>query len=209
MGASTEDLRARLFDHGAGALRTGELLMVLLSGVRADPELVADISHRIDAGLPTVFGIGAPAPTKLGRDYTAVLSAAVELASRIARSPAPEVVRGPADVAVIAQRELGARCREHVVVIICDAANRLLRVVTISAGAVNRSMMPVRETLNAVLRHDGSAFAIAHNHPGGATDPSEADVLATRRIADGARAVDLRFLGHVVVGDRGWSVITT
>ncbi len=204
MGASVDGSRDRLLDHGAGALGTDELLRILLSGVYVDVDVVAEISDRIDAGLRAVPGVGALDMAPLGRHYAAVLSAALEVACRMARAPAPELVRGPADVAVIAQREIGARRRERVVVIICDAANRLLRAVAISDGAVNRSLMPVREILNAVLRYDGSSFAIAHNHPSGDPEPSEADIRATRRLAEAARLVGLRFLGHVVVVDTKW-----
>ncbi len=57
------------------------------------------------------------------------------------------------------------------------------------------------------MRCDGSAFAIAHNHPSGDPEPSEADVLATRRVAEAARAVELRFLGHVVIGNDAWACV--
>lgn len=42
--------------------------------------------------------------------------------------------------------------------LVCDAANRLRRTVVVSEGAIDRSLVPVREILNAVLRHDGRAF---------------------------------------------------
>ena len=89
--------------------------------------------------------------------------------------------------------------RERVMVLVCDAANRLRRTVIVSEGSIDRSLVPVREILNAVLRHDGRAFAIAHNHPSGNPEPSEADRRATAEVRDAASVVGLRFLGHVVV----------
>lgn len=83
--------------------------------------------------------------------------------------------------------------------IVCDAANRPLRTVVVSDGAIDRSLMPVREILNAVLRWDGRAFAVAHNHPCGSLEPSDADVAATQHVAGAAGVVGLRFLGHIVV----------
>ena len=101
----------------------------------------------------------------------------------------------------------GAR-RERVIVLVADAANRLQRTVVVSEGAIDRSLVPVREILNAVLRHDGRAFAIAHNHPSGDATPSDADGRDTADVAAAARAAGLRFLGHVVVTDAGWCSIT-
>jgi DNA repair protein RadC len=71
--------------------------------------------------------------------------------------------------------------------------------VAVSDGSIDKSLVPVREVLNAVLRHDGRAFAIAHNHPGGNTEPSPADVRATSAVREAAAVVGLRFLGHVMV----------
>ena len=80
------------------------------------------------------------------------------------------MLRGAEDVARAARPALAGLRRERVVVLVADSANRLRRVVPVSEGAVDASLVPVREVLNAVLRHDGRAFALAHNHPGG--DPS-------------------------------------
>jgi DNA repair protein RadC len=82
-----------------------------------------------------------------------------------------------------------------------------LRAAVISVGAIGTATMPVREILHFVLRWDASAFAVAHNHPRGACEPSDADVAATERLAVAARAVGLRFLGHVVVSGRQWQTV--
>ena len=119
------------------------------------------------------------------------------------------MVRGPDDVAKIARREVGALRRERVIVIVCDAMNRLRRTIAVSDGAADRSLVPVREILSEVLRWDGRGFALAHNHPGGDPEPTEADVIATRRIVDAARIVGLRFLGHVIVADGEWRTVSS
>jgi DNA repair protein RadC len=95
-----------------------------------------------------------------------------------------------------------------VVVLVCDAANRLRRTVVVSEGSIDRSLVPVREILNAVLRHDGRAFALAHNHPSGDPGPSDADRRATTEVRAAAGVAGLRFLGHVVVAAEGWRAIS-
>ena len=114
------------------------------------------------------------------------------------------MLRGPEGVAAVALRELAGLRRERVIVLVCDGANRLRYVVTVAEGSSDRSPFPVRAILQAVLRHDGKAFAVAHNHPSGDPTPSEADVEATRAIVEAARSVRVRFLEHVVVGSRDW-----
>jgi len=195
--------RERLLEDGVGLIETEALLAILLQGDEADPGSLAHLARLIDGGQLVIGGNG-PENVALSTDAIATLAAALELARRAREAPVPEVIRGPDDVAAIARRELSGLRRERMLVVVCDAANRPLRTVVVSDGAVDRSLMPVREILNAVLRWDGRAFAVAHNHPCGDAEPSDADVAATCRIADAARVVGLRFLGHVVVGDRCW-----
>lgn len=69
-----------------------------------------------------------------------------------------------------------------------------------AARLVAALALPVRNVIATVLRHDGHAFAIAHNHPSGDPTPSVQDRNATLRCRTAA-AVGLRFLAHVVLGE--------
>ena len=44
-------------------------------------------------------------------------------------------------------------------------------------------------------------MTLAHNHPSGVAEPSEADQLITRRIRDALDLIDVRLLDHFIVGD--------
>lgn len=197
---------------GVRARETHDLLEVLLGAAVADAPAIAALARAIDSGAlrvaasmpdePSIEGV-APAGAAVA------LAAAFELTRRAALPQAPAVIRGPADVAAIAQRDLGGLRREHVVVIACDAANRPLRTIVVAQGAIDGAPIPVREILNAALRCDARAFAIAHNHPGSDREPSDADVAASERIKRAARIVGLRFLGHLVIGGSGWTAVAT
>lgn len=43
--------------------------------------------------------------------------------------------------------------------------------------------------------------ALAHNHPSGVAEPSQADELITQRLRDALALVDIRLLDHLIVGD--------
>ncbi|MGH2709155.1 MAG: JAB domain-containing protein, partial [Actinomycetota bacterium] len=88
---------------------------------------------------------------------------------------------------------------EQVAVAILNAAHRPIRVVRLTSGATDRCLIPTRDVLACVLRHDGVAFAIAHNHPSGDPTPSPQDMKATGALAMAAEAVGLRFLDHLIV----------
>ncbi|WP_462288130.1 JAB domain-containing protein [Nostocoides sp.] len=186
-----------------------ELLAILLrSGTRGTgaPELAASLlsAHGGVHGLASVLPEELAAATGVGLAKAASLVAAFELGRRAGHPEEKVVIRSAEDVVRVARRHLDGQRRERVVVLVCDASNRLTHTIVVSEGSVDRSAVPVREILNAVLRHDGRAFALAHNHPSGNAEPSSADVQATADVQDAAGVVGLRFLGHVVVAHKAW-----
>ncbi len=44
---------------------------------------------------------------------------------------------------------------------------------------------------------------VAHNHPSGVAEPSQADERITKRIMAALQLVDIRLLDHLVIGDGG------
>lgn len=207
--------RERLLRRGVEALTERELLaLVLRNG--APGENAIDLAASLLAEFGTLAAIAEAHPEELARRRgvgaakAAALVAAFQLGRRAVVDPdVTPILRSPEAVAAIARRELDGLRRERVLVLVCDRANRLRKTVTVSEGTVDRSLVSAREVLQAVLRYDGRAFAIAHNHPGGNVEPSAADREVTAAVADAARAVELRFLGHVIVAGGNWSVIAT
>ncbi|MGI8407695.1 MAG: RadC family protein [Actinomycetota bacterium] len=205
--------RERLLAVGAERLADRELLAVILGqGTRGKSAL--DLATELLAEYGSLDRMAAARPEELstrigvGEAKSAALSAAFQLGRRAERNRhQPTTLRGPNDVALVARRDLGDGRRERVLVLVCDAANRLLRTLAVSEGSVDRSLVPVREILNAVLRHDGRSFALAHNHPGGDPEPSDADRRATKEVVAAAKVAGLRFLGHVVVTSQGWGTV--
>ncbi len=58
--------------------------------------------------------------------------------------------------------------------------------------------------LSDFLGHlETSKMIIAHNHPSGVAEPSQADERITRRIKSALELVDIRLLDHLIVGDGG------
>ncbi len=206
--------RERLFRQGADALSDRELLAVLLrSGTRGTSAL--DLAAELLADYGTLGALAAARPEELasrkgvGQAKAAAILAAFKLAARAEGVGARlSVLRRPEDVAAVARSELEGLRRERVVVLVCDTANQVRHVSTVSEGAADRSLVPVREILNAVLRHDGRAFALAHNHPSGNPEPSDDDRQVTEQLRNAARMVGLRFLGHVVIAGDRWQAVT-
>ena len=85
-------------------------------------------------------------------------------------------------------------------VVLRDSQLRCITKVEISKGTVNASLAHPREIFRPAITHSSFGFALVHNHPSGSVSPSDADLRLTKRIASGARILQIKFLDHVIVG---------
>ena len=136
----------------------------------------------------------------VGTAKAAGLVAAFELGRRVRTDRESLILRRSADLAEVAVPELAGLQRERLIVLVCNGANRLKAIERISEGAADRALVPVREILSAVLRHDGRAFGVAHNHPSGDPRPSQDDIRLTRQLADAGKTMHIEVLDHVIIG---------
>jgi DNA repair protein RadC len=206
--------RERLLALGPEALTERELLALVL-GKGRQGESALDLAASLLVDFDGLAGLAEARPEELAQrsGIGPAKAAAIVAAFRLGRLAGAAVREGPVlrsaeDAARVAMRELAGLRRERVIVLVCDGANRLRRVVRVAEGSIDRAPFPVREILNAVLRHDGRAFVVAHNHPAGDPTPSDRDRAATAEVVLGAKAAGLRLLGHVVVAALGWSAVT-
>jgi DNA repair protein RadC len=205
--------RERLLRCGLEALSERELLALVLRNGRGG-ESALDLASSLLGEYGALTAL-ADARTEelaqrpgIGVAKASALAAAFRLGRLAEETSGVPVLRSAADVASNVSSELARLRRERVVVLVCDGGNRVRRTVALTDGSIDRSLLPVRDVLNAVLRHDGRAFAVAHNHPSGDPTPSEADRRATAELSAAAQVVGLRFLDHVVVaGDQWRSVV--
>ena len=66
--------------------------------------------------------------------------------------------------------------------------------------------MYIREVAKLALHYHAASLIIAHNHPGGSTEPSEADLAFTRQLQQALALLDVRLLDHfIVAGNRAVS----
>jgi DNA repair protein RadC len=206
--------RERLLQRGIEALSERELLALVLRHGRGG-EGALDLATSLLAEYGGLSELARARPEELARrsGIGPAKAAAILAAFRLgqlagdAPGPGPPVLRCAEDVADCVRSDLAGLRRERVVVLVCDARNHVRRAVVVIDGALDRSSFPIREILNAVLRHDGRAFAVAHNHPSGDPTPSESDYLATVEILEAANVAGLRFLDHVVVAGDRWSSV--
>jgi DNA repair protein RadC len=107
------------------------------------------------------------------------------------------IVNGQDAAALLAPYFEGAQ-EERVVLVHLDANQGLIGVTIELTGGSDEVELPIRAILASALRLGSAAIIVAHNHPSGDGAPSEADLAATRRLADVARATGIRLFDHLI-----------
>ncbi|MGZ5567067.1 MAG: JAB domain-containing protein [Limisphaerales bacterium] len=92
---------------------------------------------------------------------------------------------------------------ECCIVLCLNARRRVTGHHFVSLGLIDQVLLHPREVLRAAIISSASAIVIMHNHPSGETNPSEADIVATRRIMRAGEVVSVPLLDHVIVNNTG------
>ncbi|MFE6924984.1 RadC family protein [Nocardia sp. NPDC057663] len=202
--------RERLLLLGPHALSDGELLALLLGqGTRGLSAL--ELAAQLLGEYGGLAELAAARPEELARRAgigpakAATVIAAFHLGTRSRTSESVPQLTTPDDIARVAVPLFAGARVERLLVLICDTQNRLRHRAFVAEGAIDHVAVPVREILNTVLRHDGRAFAVVHNHPSGDPTPSTDDRRASTLLTRAATTVGLRYLDHLVIAGETWS----
>ena len=209
----------RLLEIGASRLTDGELLAVVLAaGARgADAQTLARELLRERGGLHALLR-SAPGELSacrgLGRARIARLQAALELGRRYLEGPMNRrrTLSRPADAAQCFRARLADLSYEVFSCLFLDTRHRMICLEPLFRGTVDGATVYPREVVKRALYHNAAAVVLAHNHPSGNCEPSEADRSITMKLARALALVDVRLLdhlvvasdGHVSLAERGW-----
>ena len=98
---------------------------------------------------------------------------------------------------------LAERPKEVFVCLFLDNKHRLLAMEELFQGTIDGASVHPREVVRRAIEVNAAALIIAHNHPSGVPEPSQADLRITQRLTDALKLVDIRVLDHVVVATEG------
>lgn len=95
---------------------------------------------------------------------------------------------------------IGTEIREHFIVIFLDNQHRVITPETLFQGTIDGAAVYPRIVAQKCLEHNAAAVILAHNHPSGLTEPSQADRNITEKIKNALSLLDIRVLDHFIVG---------
>jgi DNA repair protein RadC len=201
-------LRLRLERATDAALEDHELLELLLTFAipRVDTKRLA---RSLLTRFESLAGVFSAEPSQilelpgLGPRSVLLLGLIRPLASRSLSSPRKSGVSlsSPEEAARFFHVRLGNLLVEQVHAAFVNARNRVVATDMVQEGTVDHSVVYPRKILERALHHKASGFILAHNHPSGDPTPSAQDIQLTKNLDIAARAMGVRFLDHLIIGE--------
>ena len=204
----SERPREKLIARGASSLSDAELLALFIrsgSRGRTAVDVARELLSRfgglrdmLAAPLDALYTVPGLGPGKCVQLHAARELGVRYLGERLRRGGALTSPRDAADFLTMQLRDLVV---EVFGCVFLDNRHQVLAYENLFEGTVNGASVHPREVLRRVLHHNASAVIVAHNHPSGVAEPSQADVAVTRRLRDALALVDVRLLDHLVIGN--------
>jgi DNA repair protein RadC len=202
--------REKLLAAGPQSLSQVELVAVVW-GVGTRKEDVLAMARRTlqEYGERAVLGNSKPAELAQELDIPLTkacqLVAAFELGRRayaIGRSGHPVQIRTPRQ-AYQYFRDMGVNSKEQLRGLYLGSRHQVIHDEIISIGSLTSNIVHPREVFQPAVEHGAVAVIIAHNHPSGSLDPSEADLDVTRQLRAAGTILGIDLLDHLVITNSG------
>ena len=88
---------------------------------------------------------------------------------------------------------------EEMKMLLLDRSNKALGIVTISKGGTTGTIIDVKLIMQYGLKANAHRIILAHNHPSGNLNPSEADSKVTELIRKACKILDMKLLDHLII----------
>jgi DNA repair protein RadC len=198
--------REKLKAKGAVALSDFELLQALIGSGNKN----ADVSAIAKSVQKALRNHGADISYKdleevsgLGEAKISELLAAFELSKRyLVTSDQPIIDCTEAAVAQLT--DIRDKKQEYFVVLSLDGANRLIAKRIITIGTLTSSLVHPREVFADAITDRAASIIVAHNHPSGSLESSEADSNITKRLNEAGDLLGINLLEHIIVSAKGF-----
>lgn len=91
-------------------------------------------------------------------------------------------------------------------VVFLDAQNRMIAAEELFRGTLTQTSVYPREIVKRALATNAAGVILAHNHPSGVAEPSQADRWLTGQLETALGMVDVRVVDHLIVaGSQAYS----
>ncbi|HRU90001.1 MAG TPA: DNA repair protein RadC [Patescibacteria group bacterium] len=197
--------RERLVKFGEQALSAQELLQLIL-GRGVAGESVAVTAQKLLAQFGSLQKLAEASIEELssikgiGLAKAAQIKAAFEIGRRLS-TQAPtyksKELTDPEKVYRLIKSKLKDYYKEHFYIIALNSRN--YSIAEVSVGSLNASVVHPREVFAEAIKNKAASVVFAHNHPSGDPEPSEDDLVLTKRLVESGKILGIEVADHIIV----------
>jgi DNA repair protein RadC len=185
------ELLAILLRTGSKGLNVVELSKKILRKFSRDGLAEADFKE-----LKNTFGLGAAKACEI--------IACFELGRRLLKNKQFALLLSPQDV-FNELKDIRDNKKEHFVIFFLDSRNQEIKREIISVGTLNANLVHPREVFESAIKYSAAQIIVAHNHPSGDSEPSEDDIIITKRLIEAGNILGMELLDHIVVSKNSFT----
>lgn len=199
--------REKLCKYGPGKLSDAELLAILLR-TGAKELNVLDLSKKIlrkfkDEKISEVSVKELEKIHGLGTAKSCEIVACFELGRRKLKGKKTSIILSPRNI-WDRMADIRVSKKEHFVVFYLDSRSQEIEREIISIGTLTESLVHPREVFESAVINKTVSIIIAHNHPSGDTEPSEADIEITKKLTKAGKILGIKIVDHIIVTKDKW-----
>ena len=203
-----KDLRPRekLQARGAESLSDYELLMAIIGSGNAQADvtkIAREVQKLLAAKGSTLTYDDLLGVKSLGPAKATQIMAGFELWRRRFESSEQPVIDSP-DKAADQLSDIRDKKQEYFVCLTLDGANRLISKRIITIGTLTSSLVHPREVFAEAISDRAASIIVAHNHPSGNLQSSDADRQVTERLKEAGVLLGINLVDHIIVTSKSF-----
>ncbi len=127
-----------------------------------------------------------------------------ECLARTAAAPLveKEVLASPESIIQVAKKRLFGISHEECWIALVDAGLRCLGWEKLMQGSIDTIPLTPRDVLAKVLERKAHGFILVHNHPGGSSKASRADLMLTEQLRQLSPHMNITFIEHIIITEK-------
>ena len=204
--------REKLLQKGRSALSDAELIAILIGSGNRN-ESAVDLSKRILAfannNLNELGKLSIKQLTEfkgIGEAKAITIVAAMELGRRrrIEEALEKNQISSSANAFELLQPIIGELPHEEFWIIYLNNSNKVIQTIQLSKGGITGTLVDIRLALKVALEVVATSIILAHNHPSGTLNPSEADKQLTQKLKTASESLDIKILDHLIITEKAY-----
>lgn len=136
-------------------------------------------------------------------EQTIIQGAIAILATKLVNQDSANHITSSSATKQFLQLKIGTSAREIFAVMFMNNENRVIAYEELSVGTIDAAAVYPREIAKRALELNTKSIIIAHNHPSGVLESSNADDQITAKIGRVCEMLDIRLLDHIIVSPKG------